>query len=59
MRMTFVCDRTVTYGMYECFGPGANHSSTRVPWAKEFSQAEVMPFTQLDFINGQLWLPEV
>lgn len=50
---------TVTYGMYECWGPGANQTAQRVPWAHDFNQLEAMQYTHLDFINGQEWLAEV
>jgi len=49
-------NRTVTYGMYECWGPGAK--TTGQAWALTLNELEAMVFTQLDFINGQEWLPE-
>ncbi|KAG0631075.1 hypothetical protein M758_1G225600 [Ceratodon purpureus] len=48
---------TVTYGMYECWGPGA--ATIGQPWARTLNQVEAMPFTHLDFISGQEWLPEI
>lgn len=50
---------TVTYGMYQCWGPGANQTEHRVPWAHDFNQLEAMQYIHLDFINGQEWLAEV
>lgn len=50
---------TVTYGMYQCWGPGANQTVNRVPWAHDFNQLEAMQYTHIDFISGQEWLVEV
>ncbi|EFJ33967.1 hypothetical protein SELMODRAFT_167160 [Selaginella moellendorffii] len=49
-------DRTVSFGQYKCYGPGAT-SSLRVPWARELSDMEVTPFLSLSFVDGTQWLP--
>lgn len=48
--------QTVTYGMYECWGPGATTAGQA--WGLALDELEAMAYTQFDFINGQEWLPE-
>nr|XP_010921450.1 probable pectinesterase 67 [Elaeis guineensis] len=44
------------YGEHDCHGPGAD-TVRRVPWARQLTDEEVSPFTNIDFINGKEWLP--
>ena len=53
-----ICFRTVTFGQFQCAGPGSSEAG-RVPWSHEFAQADVQPFYELTFINGNSWLNEV
>ncbi|KAF7848441.1 hypothetical protein BT93_L1944 [Corymbia citriodora subsp. variegata] len=45
-------DMTVFYGRYKSMGPGAS-SGGRVPWSRELTPEEAMPFVSLDFIGAQ------
>ncbi|KAL8153927.1 hypothetical protein V2J09_011687 [Rumex salicifolius] len=47
--------RTVYYGEYGCFGPGANRSK-RVDWSRSLTQDEAELFTSLRMIDGTQWL---
>ncbi|CAL9235782.1 unnamed protein product [Arabidopsis halleri] len=47
--------RTVYYGEHRCYGPGANHIK-RVPYAKQLTDVEAAPFTNISFIDGEQWL---
>ncbi|XP_010422119.1 PREDICTED: putative pectinesterase 14 [Camelina sativa] len=47
--------KTVYYGEHRCYGPGANHSE-RVPYAKQLTDVEAAPFTNISFIDGEKWL---
>ncbi|KAK6944898.1 Pectinesterase, catalytic [Dillenia turbinata] len=46
---------TVFYGQYKCTGPGADFAG-RVPWSRELTDAEAMPFITLTFIDGSEWI---
>ncbi|CAA0814015.1 Pectinesterase QRT1 [Striga hermonthica] len=48
-------DRMVVFGEYECSGRGANRTG-RVPYSKELSFVEAMPYLSTSFISGELWL---
>ncbi|PIN11138.1 Pectinesterase [Handroanthus impetiginosus] len=48
-------DQTVTFGEYECYGPGAN-SSGRVAYGKQLKQYEAAPYLDTSFIDGEDWL---
>lgn len=50
----FPC-RTVFYGQYKCFGPGANEAN-RPAWSHELSDAQAAPFMTLGYIDGSLWV---
>lgn len=53
----FMPSRTVFYGTYKCFGPGAN-TSTWPAWAHRLTTKEVAPFLDYDtFIDADEWLP--
>ncbi|XP_077242289.1 pectinesterase 11 [Tasmannia lanceolata] len=47
--------RTVFYGQYRCYGPGANLSG-RVGWSHELSSEEAAPFMTKTMIDGLDWL---
>lgn len=47
--------RTVFYGEYECFGPGARLAG-RVSWSRSLSADEVAPFLNISMIDGEAWL---
>ncbi|XP_073391746.1 probable pectinesterase 68 [Physcomitrium patens] len=49
-------DQTVTYGIYECWGPGVATSGQA--WGNTMTQVEAIAFTSLEFIDGQEWLLE-
>lgn len=49
-------EKTVFYGQYKCFGPGANLNN-KVAWSHELTEAQAAPFMSLSFIDGQSWLP--
>eukprot|EP00249_Psilotum_nudum_P004591 c18098_g1_i1 orf=263-934(+) len=51
-------ERSVFYGEYKCWGPGAS-SSSRVPWARDLTVEEAQPFLGIGFINGVSWLQAV
>lgn len=46
---------TTFFGQYELTGPGANLSH-RAPWAKLLTEADVLPYLGLNFVNGGQWL---
>ncbi|KAF6171563.1 hypothetical protein GIB67_018087 [Kingdonia uniflora] len=48
-------DSTVFFGEYECVGPGANNTF-RASYSKQLSQAEVTPFLDVSYIDGDQWL---
>eukprot|EP00253_Pinus_taeda_P026638 PITA_26638 len=48
-------NKTVFYGEYQCYGPGANMTG-RVPWSHNLTEAEAAPFLNKSFINGDQWL---
>ncbi|KAI5084690.1 hypothetical protein GOP47_0000859 [Adiantum capillus-veneris] len=47
--------KTVFYGEYKCFGPGANRDK-RVSWSRLLTPKQAKPFLHTGFINGELWL---
>ncbi|CAH1434954.1 unnamed protein product [Lactuca virosa] len=47
--------RTVYYGEYKCYGPGADRSK-RVGWSRELSRDECAPFVNKTMIGGRSWL---
>ncbi|KAL3696579.1 hypothetical protein R1sor_010655 [Riccia sorocarpa] len=49
-------EKTVFYGEYKCFGPGANRKGREV-WSYELSDKQVKPFLTVDWIDGKDWLP--
>ena len=44
-------DRTVYYGQFRCYGPGAN-ATGRASWSKELTMHDALPFIELSFIDG-------
>ncbi|KAL6503081.1 putative pectinesterase 15 [Orobanche hederae] len=48
-------DQTVSFGEYECYGPGAN-STYRVAYGKQLRQSEAAPYLDISFIDGEEWL---
>ncbi|KAI3447532.1 hypothetical protein Pfo_004197 [Paulownia fortunei] len=48
-------DQTVSFGEYECYGPGAN-STYRVAYGKQLRQSEAAPYLDTSFIDGEEWL---
>ncbi|KMT00424.1 hypothetical protein BVRB_9g217270 [Beta vulgaris subsp. vulgaris] len=48
-------ERTVTYGEYKCYGPGANRAK-RVGWSKGLTNEEAAPFLSKDMIGGRGWI---
>ncbi|KAG8374193.1 hypothetical protein BUALT_Bualt11G0105600 [Buddleja alternifolia] len=48
-------DQTVSFGEYECYGPGAN-STYRVSYGQQLKQSEAAPYLDVSFIDGEDWL---
>lgn len=52
-------DRTVFFGEYECYGPGAD-SAHRVTYGRQLKLSEAAPYMDISYIDGQQWLlPEL
>lgn len=47
--------RTVYYGEYKCYGPGAKRVR-RVQWSRSLTNQEAIPFMTKTMINGQDWI---
>ncbi|EXB37139.1 Putative pectinesterase 11 [Morus notabilis] len=47
--------RSVYYGEYKCYGPGANRSK-RVGWSRSLTSDEAAQFLTKDMIGGKNWL---
>lgn len=47
--------RTVTFGEYKCYGPGANYKE-RVSFGKQLTDSEASSFIDVSFIDGDQWL---
>ncbi|MQL97140.1 hypothetical protein Taro_029823 [Colocasia esculenta] len=47
--------RTVFYGQYNCFGPGAKLNG-RATWTRALSSGEAAPFMSKSMIDGETWL---
>ncbi|XP_038902622.1 putative pectinesterase 11 [Benincasa hispida] len=47
--------RTVLYGEYKCYGPGANRAK-RVAWSRSLSTDEAAKLFTKDIIGGRAWL---
>ncbi|PWA51996.1 pectinesterase 11 [Artemisia annua] len=47
--------RTVYYGEYNCYGPGANRAK-RVGWSRELSHDQSAQFLNRDIIGARSWL---
>lgn len=45
----------LTFGEYECYGPGADKSG-RVSWVHDFGSTEVEQLTSMSFIDSADWL---
>ncbi|XP_051152335.1 probable pectinesterase 15 [Andrographis paniculata] len=48
-------DRTVTFGEFENYGPGANYTY-RVGYAKQLKESEAEPYMNISYIDGEEWL---
>ncbi|XP_074373135.1 putative pectinesterase 15 [Apium graveolens] len=48
-------DQTVSFGEYECHGPGAN-SETRVTYGRQLKQSEATNYMEFSYIDGNQWL---
>ncbi|KAK6152351.1 hypothetical protein DH2020_014986 [Rehmannia glutinosa] len=48
-------DQTVSFGEYECYGPGAN-STYRVEYGKQLRKSEAAHYLDTSFIDGEEWL---
>ncbi|XP_057785694.1 probable pectinesterase 15 isoform X2 [Salvia miltiorrhiza] len=51
-------DQTVSFGEYECYGPGAD-TTNRVAYGKQLKQSEAAPYMATSFINGEDWLVDI
>lgn len=47
--------RTVFYGQYQCYGPGAKEAG-RVGWSHELTAPQAAAFSSLSFIDGNSWV---
>lgn len=47
--------RTVFFGVYNCWGPGASKVKG-VSWARELEFEEAHPFLVKSFVNGRHWI---
>lgn len=56
LTVTNMC-RTVFYGEYKCFGPGANRQG-REQWSYNLTAKQAKPFMTVDWIDGKDWLPK-
>lgn len=50
--------RTVSYGEYECYGPGSD-ATNRVAYGKQLKQSEAAPYMTTSYINGEDWLLDI
>ncbi|KAF8022812.1 hypothetical protein BT93_F0354 [Corymbia citriodora subsp. variegata] len=50
--------RTVYYGQYKCYGPGAN-TSRRVPWSRVLIGKDVSPLLTTNMVDQQSWFRNV
>ncbi|BBN00713.1 pectinesterase [Marchantia polymorpha subsp. ruderalis] len=50
-------EKTVFYGEYKCFGPGANRQG-REQWSYNLTAKQAKPFMTVDWIDGKDWLPK-
>ncbi|KAG0557848.1 hypothetical protein KC19_11G161400 [Ceratodon purpureus] len=48
-------EKTVYYGQYKCYGPGAD-TSGRVSWSKDLSDEQAKPFLSNDFVDASSWI---
>lgn len=55
VRLNTMFCRTVLFGEYDCFGPGANYTD-RVSYAKQLKQNEATQYMDISFIDGEQWL---
>ncbi|KAF8409980.1 hypothetical protein HHK36_002500 [Tetracentron sinense] len=53
--LCFLCDRTVYYWQYKCYGPGAD-TAKRVPWLHNLTSAKAAPFLTKNMIGDRGWL---
>jgi pectinesterase len=51
-------NRTVFYGQYKCYGPGAN-TTGRVSWSKDLTDEQAQPFLSWDYVDGSSWIGQV
>lgn len=50
-------DRTVFFGVYKCYGPGAA-AAGGVSWVHELTPEEARPFLVKSYVNGRHWIQE-
>eukprot|EP01018_Ginkgo_biloba_P024847 Gb_27225 [translate_table: standard] len=50
-------DRTVFFGVYKCYGPGAP-AARGVSWAHELTPKEAKPFLVKSYVNGKHWIQD-
>lgn len=55
MNLCCITYRTVFYGEYKCYGPGANRAK-RVAWSRSLSADEAAKLFTKDMIGGRGWL---
>jgi pectinesterase len=51
-------EKTVFYGQYKCYGPGAN-TTGRVSWSKDLTDEQAQPFLSWDYVDGSSWIGQV
>ncbi|BBN02934.1 pectinesterase [Marchantia polymorpha subsp. ruderalis] len=49
-------EKTVFYGEYKCYGPGANRKD-REYWSYALTDSQVAPFLTVDWVDGSDWIP--
>nr|QIR83180.1 pectin methylesterase 22 [Cunninghamia lanceolata] len=50
-------DRTVFFGVYKCYGPGAA-AARGVSWAHELTPEQARPFLVKSYVNGRHWIQD-
>lgn len=53
--LCMVDSRTVFFGEYQCYGPGANYSD-RASYGKQLQEFEAAPYTDISYIDGNEWI---
>lgn len=55
VELVWLC-RTVFFGVYKCWGPGAEAVRGGVTWARELDFETAHPFLVKSFVNGRHWI---